>query len=298
MRVPKKGPDVDALLAWIILGLTLKCGRIAAGTPIVSSTSAIAIAIALPSPRYESKVAPFTKRCVDRQIREPKYCMFCEANMDTPSNTSNHSRKRTSKSPRRPCWQCRIADDILVCLRLCTDIPIGKKRKVHAHVSQTSMPSLVSLDQSLSGSADEESTCSVHMAERLSKLEQLFERFVCRKSSTNTTPSGLQSPPLIASGSGEKISKWCRLGLPSDVRSESSIGDGIVSSLCVAGKRPTDSSSSVHKHGIRHLRYKRLWTSKSAKNHLRYMTMPIDRWWLCCRHNATQILCLSHRTAG
>ncbi|EUC34211.1 hypothetical protein COCCADRAFT_25600 [Bipolaris zeicola 26-R-13] len=139
-----------------ILGLTLKCGRIAAGTPIVSSTSAIAIA--LPSPRYESK-----------------------------------------------------------------------KRKVHANVGQTSMPSLVSLDQSIAGSADEENTtCSVHMAERLSKLEQLFERFVCRKGSTNSTPSGLQSPPLTASGSSEKISKWCRLGLSSDVRSESSIGDGIL----------------------------------------------------------------------
>ncbi|EUC43737.1 hypothetical protein COCMIDRAFT_27799 [Bipolaris oryzae ATCC 44560] len=145
---------MGALLAWIILGLTLKCGRIAAGTPIVSSTSAIAIA--LPSPRYESK-----------------------------------------------------------------------KRKVHVHVGQTSMPSLVSLDQSLPGSADEESTCSVHMAERLSKLEQLFERFVCRKSSTNGTPSGLQSPPLTASGSSEKINRWCRLGLSNDVRSESSIGDGI-----------------------------------------------------------------------
>lgn len=297
MRVPRKGPDVDALLAWIILGLTLKCGRIAAGTPIVSSTSAIAIA--LPSPRYESKVAPFTKRCVDRQIREPQYCMFCEANMDMPSNASNHSRKRTSKSPRRACWQCRIGDDILVCLGQCTDISIGKKRKVHANVGQTSMPSLVSLDQSIAGSADEENTtCSVHMAERLSKLEQLFERFVCRKGSTNSTPSGLQSPPLTASGSSEKISKWRRLGLSSDVRSESSIGDGIVSSLCFAGTRPTDSSSSVHKHGLRHLRYKHLWISKSAKNHVRYMTMPIDRWWLCCHHNTTRILCLSRRTAG
>lgn len=223
---------MDALLVWIILGLTLKCGRIAAGTPIVSSTSAIAIA--LPSPRYESKVAPFTKRYVNRQIREPNYCMLYEATMDMPSHTSNHSRKRISKSPHRACWQCRIGDDIL-CLGLCTDISIGKKRKVHVHVGQASMPPLVSMDQSHSGSADEENTCSIHMAERLSKLERLFERFVCRKSSTDSTPSGLQSPPLTASGPSEKISKWCRLGVSSDARSESLIGDGIVSSLCFAG---------------------------------------------------------------
>jgi hypothetical protein len=166
---------------------------------------------------------------------------------------------------------------------------IGKKRKVHGNAGQTSMASLTSLDSTLAVPV-EENTCSVHMAERLSKLEQLFERFVCRKNSTNgAATSAPQSPPTTVSGSSEKISRWYRSDSSGDVQSESSIGDGIVSCIGVAGISSTDSTSSAHKHGLQHLQYAHSWTSKTAKNSWTHMTMRTDLWWLCFRHNGTRI---------
>ncbi|USP81608.1 hypothetical protein yc1106_08882 [Curvularia clavata] len=131
--------------------------------------------------------------------------------MDLPNNTSNHAKKRISKSPHRSCWQC-------------------KKRRIHGNVVQKSVTSLSSLDQTMTVPAgEEEHTCSVHMAERLSKLEQLFERFVCRKNSTSCASNGMpQSPPLTAPGSHERTSKWCKSESMSDTPNATSIGDGIL----------------------------------------------------------------------
>lgn len=83
----------------------------------------------------------------------------------------------------------------------------------------------------LSGNLEEENPCPLHIGERLSKLELLFEKFVCRKSSSATpTPDLSRSPTL--SESTEKPSKVV-FGLlpeiPTDAQSISSIGEGIVS---------------------------------------------------------------------
>jgi hypothetical protein len=77
-------------------------------------------------------------------------------------------------------------------------------------------------------------TCQLHIGERLGKLEQLFEKFVCRKLSNidaHSEDTQSQTSTLI----NEKHSKF--VGLPqirSDAQSISSIGDSIVSFPCPA----------------------------------------------------------------
>lgn len=71
-----------------------------------------------------------------------------------------------------------------------------------------------------------ENPCQVHIGERLGKLEQLFERFVCRKSAVDSSETP-RSPTLVDSSDTQS-----RLSLPmvsSDAQSVSSIGEGIVS---------------------------------------------------------------------
>ena len=187
-----------------------------------------------------------------------------------------------------------------MCQVLRANLPIGKKRKVLGNVVQTSMSPRTSFDQSTAvPEAEEDSTCSVHMAERLSKLEQLFERFVCRKNSTNCAALGTPpTPSSPVSGSRERISKWCKSDAMSDVRSVTSIGDGIVSSLGSAGTPPTDNSSSGRKHGRQHLQYTHSQTNKILISNRNGMGLRIGLWWLCCPHSATQTLSSSRLTVG
>jgi hypothetical protein len=78
----------------------------------------------------------------------------------------------------------------------------------------------------------EDGVCSLHIGERLCKLEQLFEKFVCRKFSMPTSSASTEkqrsftaSPP-----SDETSSKVFSLPeISSDAQSMSSVGDGIVS---------------------------------------------------------------------
>lgn len=72
----------------------------------------------------------------------------------------------------------------------------------------------------------QENPCQLHIGERLGKLEQLFERFVCRKNSA-VEPSGTPCSPTLVDSSDTQS----KLSLPmfsSDAQSVSSIGDGIV----------------------------------------------------------------------
>jgi hypothetical protein len=71
---------------------------------------------------------------------------------------------------------------------------------------------------------EQSNTCSLHIGERLCKLEQLFDKFVCRKNSmANMSGDMLHSPTLVGS------SELSLPKSPSDVQSISSIGEGIVS---------------------------------------------------------------------
>lgn len=109
--------------------------------------------------------------------------------------------------------------------------PSGKKRKTQA----SSGPNDPNCPYQMAGprpeNVDEENTCALHIGERLSKLEQLFDKFVCRKPSSAGESLDLSRSPTLVD-SNEKISKF--VGLPefsSDTQSISSIGDGIVSCL-------------------------------------------------------------------
>ncbi|KAI4607451.1 hypothetical protein J4E80_009564 [Alternaria sp. BMP 0032] len=130
--------------------------------------------------------------------------------MESLSNASNTSKKRPSKSLRRACWEC-------------------KKRKVHGNASQTTLNSSAIMDNTGSDRIDDGNPCSNHIQERLCKLEQLFERFVCRKNATagaaTTVP---HSPALTASGSTEKDIKPDVSEQRSDAYSTSSLADGIL----------------------------------------------------------------------
>ncbi|KAF1833671.1 hypothetical protein BDW02DRAFT_371214 [Decorospora gaudefroyi] len=131
--------------------------------------------------------------------------------MDSLSNTCNDfSRKRPSKGLRRACWEC-------------------KKRKTQGFASQSDMSSHASVNSLGPDRVEEENTCARHIGERLNKLEQLFERFVCRKSSTIGASSATpQSSTLAASGPSEKESRSPPLESSHDTQSLSSIGDGIL----------------------------------------------------------------------
>lgn len=72
----------------------------------------------------------------------------------------------------------------------------------------------------------QENPCQLHVGERLGKLEQLFERFVCRKNSA-IDPSETSRSPTLA-GTSDTQSKLSLPMFSSDAQSVSSIGDGIV----------------------------------------------------------------------
>ncbi|KAF1845171.1 uncharacterized protein K460DRAFT_311282 [Cucurbitaria berberidis CBS 394.84] len=120
------------------------------------------------------------------------------------------NNKRPSKGLRRACWECK-----------------SKRPKIQGNSSPTDMSSHPSLNSSGPDRVDQNSTCSIHIGERLSKLEQLFDRFVCRKSSTmGASSEAPPSPTLVSSSDTES-----KFGLPefsSDAQSMSSIGNGIL----------------------------------------------------------------------
>ena len=72
----------------------------------------------------------------------------------------------------------------------------------------------------------QENSCQIHIGERLGKIEQLFERFVCRKNPTVEPPESSRSPTLV--DSSDTQSKMSLPALSSDAQSISSIGEGIV----------------------------------------------------------------------
>jgi hypothetical protein len=74
---------------------------------------------------------------------------------------------------------------------------------------------------------DQNNTCAVHIGERLCKLEQLFERFVCRKTSIVGLPTEVPGSPTLV-GSSDKESNNGIPKIPGDAQSVSTIGDGIV----------------------------------------------------------------------
>jgi len=131
--------------------------------------------------------------------------------MDSTSNASNEfTRKRPHRSLRRPCWDC-------------------KKRKIHGHALQTTASPQANTDSLGPDRAEEQSTCSMHIAERLCKLEQVFERFVCRKGSVIGTSTAVpRSPTLTSLWSSAKDSKIDVKEVSSDTPSTSYLGDGIL----------------------------------------------------------------------
>jgi hypothetical protein len=107
----------------------------------------------------------------------------------------------------------------------------GKRPKIQ---ETSSPPTTSSVDGFGPERVDHSNTCSLHIGERLCKLEQLFERFVCRKTSlASPSPDVPRSPTLV--GSSDRESNSGLVKLPSDTQSLSSLGEGIVShSRCVA----------------------------------------------------------------
>lgn len=108
---------------------------------------------------------------------------------------------------------------------------VGKRRKVPGNSSQTNLGSLQHNVNSFgSDRLGSDSACSIHIGERLCKLEQLFDKFVCRKNSTvGSSSESLRSPTLV--GSSDNEYKFGLPVFPRDAQSISSIGDGIVSWL-------------------------------------------------------------------
>ncbi|PVI05078.1 hypothetical protein DM02DRAFT_517299 [Periconia macrospinosa] len=113
-------------------------------------------------------------------------------------------RKRPSRTLIRACWEC-------------------KKRKLHGNATETDFASA----HGSSEQGDCQNICSSHIGERLGKLEQLFEKFVCRKTSNVDVLSDSQSS--ISTLVNEKPSYSSYLPkIPTDSHTISSIGDGIL----------------------------------------------------------------------
>lgn len=118
------------------------------------------------------------------------------------------------------------------CFEPHANIFLGKKRKVHGHALQTTASLQANTDSLGPDRVEEQSTCSKHIAERLCKLEQVFERFVCRKGSVIGTSTALPwSPTLTSLWSSAKDSKISVKEVSSDTPSTSSLGGGIVRSF-------------------------------------------------------------------
>lgn len=132
--------------------------------------------------------------------------------------------------------------------------------------------------------ADQSNTCSLHIGERLSKLEQLFEKFVCRKSAVAmTSADGLQSPTLV--GLSDQESSPGLPKSPSDIQSVSSIGDGIVSVTHNHSRWDAYTHSLVRRIGLRHLRFAHCPTKQRTRIH--QLVTPSNALSLLYYHHST-----------
>jgi hypothetical protein len=113
--------------------------------------------------------------------------------------------------------------------RWCTNLRVGKRRKVRDGSRKTVRSSSASLYSFGSNRIDQESSDSEHISERLRKIEQLFEKFVCRKSSVTGAFATARSPIPTAYGRSKNEREFALPVLPSNTQSISSIGDGSVS---------------------------------------------------------------------
>jgi hypothetical protein len=210
------------------------------------------------------------------------------------------TKKRPSKS-LRACWECKTlyCETRNVLVRLILTISQGKRRKVHGYsTSEGDVSGLGAMGNFGSGNSTEEHVCPIHIGERLSKLEQLFDRFVCRKQSHVPTPEASPAPPrspTLVGDSTEKQSKYM-FGLPelsSDTQSISSIGEGIVS--CHAPLRivqlTTDDPSLHHSiHGRpRHLSGRSSIAGGLNLLRLLHVKKSGSRWLLCYPRSMTRM---------
>jgi hypothetical protein len=108
-----------------------------------------------------------------------------------------------------------------------------KRHKVEVAESQTDLSSVQSVGPDQERQTN---TCSMLIGERLCKLEELFEKFVCRKNSAVSLSTEIPSSPTLVESS-DKESTFGPPKVRSDSHSNSSIGEGIVSSLALLFRR-------------------------------------------------------------
>ncbi|KAF2642626.1 hypothetical protein P280DRAFT_540477 [Massarina eburnea CBS 473.64] len=125
----------------------------------------------------------------------------------TPSIANSAAARKRPASRIRACWECKTPT------------------KPQPSIS-TNLFSTYGLDNFKPDGVD--SACALHIGQRLSKLEQLFEKFVCRKTPNSGTPSDetrSQTSTLV----NEKSSGFVGLPhIPSDAPSIQSTGDSLL----------------------------------------------------------------------
>ncbi|KAF2874479.1 hypothetical protein BDV95DRAFT_487963 [Massariosphaeria phaeospora] len=128
--------------------------------------------------------------------------------MDSNTTTKNENSKKRPSKGLRACWEC-------------------KKRKIYQNDSSNNTTSGLN---SVSTENVDDDSCACHIGDRLGKLEQLFEKFVCRKLPLFAGPAtDAQSTTVV--DPDEKGSKADDFGLPeiaNDTQSIASIGEGIL----------------------------------------------------------------------
>lgn len=131
-----------------------------------------------------------------------------EVTMESRCPSTYLGSKRQLKGLKRACWEC-------------------KKRKIRGSSSQTDISIYSSMSTPTgTGRKAQENTCQMHMGERLGKIEQLFERFVCRKNSVIDPADAPSSPTLV--DYSDAHTKHSTTMFSNDAQSVSSIGEGIL----------------------------------------------------------------------
>lgn len=132
--------------------------------------------------------------------------------MDTVSIASTTSKRKACKSLRRAQWDC-------------------KKRKMvgsGGRSRRSSRASSVSVGDGRGDLESGSSTGAKHFGERLCKLEEVFEKFVCRNNPIfGTSLEAPQSPSLTSSEQGDKEVKFGVPTAASDSHSTCSTGDKV-----------------------------------------------------------------------
>lgn len=132
--------------------------------------------------------------------------------MDGKSSVGDDACRKRPSSRIRACWEC-------------------KKRKTLADSAIDGFNnSSTTLHSDGSNREGEEGVCARHLGERLCKLEQFFEKFVCRKFPNSTASAEKQRNPTPSSvASDETPFKFTGLpDIPSAAKNISTIGDGIL----------------------------------------------------------------------